>query len=436
MASLRSRFSKAISTGLSHAWNAFTSQNLASEPPSTGGGGVWYGGRQDRYRSVTSFNGERTIVASIYNRLAIDAASINILQVRVNDAGQFIDTIDSGLNNCLTVEANIDQGARHFRQDMVSTMFRKGCVAIVPVDTTINPSTASFDIKSMRAGEIIEWRSYHVKVRLYNERKGILEDIWLEKKFVAIAENPFYEVMNEPNSTLARLICKLALLDTIDKQSGSGKLDLIVQLPYVVKGEALRQRAEQRKADVEFQLANSQYGIAYIDGTEKITQLNRPAENNLLKQVEYLTAMLYNQLGLTVEVMNGTADEAAMLNYYARTIDPIVSAIVEAMARTFLTKTARSQKQTIMSFHDPFKFVPLSQIAEIADKFTRSNVATPNDIRPKIGLKPSKDPVASTLGNPNMPNDKQLTAGPKQAIEARPKQLQLTGSGGSNQNGA
>jgi hypothetical protein len=361
---------------------------------------------------------------------------MEILQVRLNDDGQFVDIVDSGLNNCLTVEANIDQGGRHFRQDIISTMFRKGCVAIVPVDTTVNPSLGSFDIKTMRVGEIIEWRSYKVRVRVYNERSGIQEDIWLDKKFVAIAENPFYEVMNEPNSTLRRLIEKLALLDAIDKQSGSGKLDLIIQLPYVVKGEVLRERAAQRKTDIEFQLANSQYGIAYIDGTEKVTQLNRPTENNLLKQVEYLTAMLYNQLGLTVEVMNGTADEAAMLNYYARTIDPIVAAPVEAMRRTFLSKTARTQKQTMMAFHDPFKFVPLSQIAEIADKFTRSNVAVPNDIRPKIGLKPLKDPLANTLGNPNMPSDKQLTSGPQKAVEARPKQLQLTGSGGTSQNGA
>jgi hypothetical protein len=436
MASLRSRFSRAISSGLSHAWNAFTSQNLTSEPPTSMGGGVWYGGRQDRFRSTSSFGGERSIIASIYNRLSIDAASLAILHVRLNDDGQFVDIIDSGLNQCLTIEANLDQAARHFRQDIISTMFRKGTVAIVPVDTTVNPSTASFDIKTMRVGEVLEWRSQHVRVRVYNERTGLQEDIWLEKKFVAIAENPFYEVMNEPNSTLRRLIEKLCLLDAIDKQSGSGKLDLIIQLPYVVKGEAMRTRAEQRKADVEYQLQNSQYGIAYIDGTEKITQLNRPAENNLLKQVEYLTNMLYSQLGLTPEVMNGTADEAAMLNYYARTIDPIVSAPVEAMLRTFLTKTARSQKQSIMAFHDPFKFVPLGQIAEIADKFTRSNVATPNDIRPKIGLRPSKDPVANTLGNPNMPNDKQLTSGPQPAIGAPPKQLQLTGSGGSNQNGA
>jgi hypothetical protein len=307
-------------------------------------------------------------------------------------------------------------------------MFREGIVAIVPVDTTVNPATASFDIKTMRAGRIVKWFPYHVRVSIYNEAKGIQEEVTLEKKFVAIAENPLYDVMNEPNSTLRRLVCKLEILDAIDKQSGSGKLDLIIQLPYVVKSEALRTRAEQRKTDVEAQLANSQYGIAYIDGTEKVTQLNRPAENNLLKQVEYLTGMLYNQLGLTVEVMNGTADEATMLNYYARTVDPIVTAPVEAMRRTFLTKTARTQNQSVMYLHDPFKFVPLSQVAEITDKLMRNAVVVANEIRPKLGFKPSTDPQANKLGNPNMPVDKQGSPGPQQ--------LQNTGSGGNIQNGA
>lgn len=414
---------------LAHAWNVFTRGNEYTTEPPASTGYASFGFRPDRTRTSTSIFGERSIVASIYTRLAMDAAGLDMLHVRLNEDGQYIETIQSGLNNCLTVEANVDQAARHFRQDVISTMLREGCAAIVPVDTTVNPSLASFDIKTMRVGRIIEWRPYHVKVRAYDERKGIPQDVWVEKKYTAIVENPLYDVMNEPNSTLSRLVTKLALLDAIDKQSGSGKLDLIIQLPYVVKSEALRTRAEQRKADVEYQLANSQYGIAYIDGTEKVTQLNRPAENNLLKQVEYLTGLLYNQLGLTEEVMNGTADEAAMLNYYARTIDPIVAAPVEAMRRTFLTKTARSQNQTIMAFHDPFKFVPLSQLAEIVDKLMRNAVVVANDIRPKIGLKPSKDPMANKLGNPNMPNDKQ---GPP----SDPKQLQLTGQGGRIQNGA
>jgi hypothetical protein len=419
---MASRFVRA----LSHAWNAFKTPEAFTEPPYVGSGAVWYGGRQDRTRSVTS--SERSIIASIYTRLAIDAAAMDILHVRLNDEGQYIDTIYSGLNQCLNVEANLDQAARHFRQDIFSTMFREGVAAIVPVDTTLNPNVGSFDIKTMRVGKVTAWYPKDVRVSLYNETKGRCEEITLAKQFVAIVENPLYDVMNEPNSTLRRLVDKLSILDAIDKQAGSGKLDLIIQLPYVVKSEALQKRAEQRRTDIEFQMANSQYGIAYIDGSEKVTQLNRPAENNLLKQVEYLMGMLYNQLGLTVEVMNGTADEAAMLNYNARTIDPLVTAVVEAMRRSFLTKTARSQKQTLLQFHDPFKYVPLSMIAEIADKLMRNNVTVPNDIRPKLGLKPSKDPVANKLGNPNMPSDKQ--------VPSEPKQLQPTGSGGNIQNGS
>lgn len=428
MASLLSR--------LAHAWNVFARPNATEDPPVVSGG-VWYGGRQERPRSYGRGNNERTIIASIYTRMAIDSASLDIYHVRLNDDKQYIETVDSGLNNCLTVEANLDQAARHFRQDIFSVMFAEGVVAIVPIDTTVNPSLASFDIKTMRVGRVVAWFPEHVRVSVYNVRTGRQEEVTLEKKFVAIAENPLYDVMNEPNSTLRRIIDKLNLLDTIDKQSGSGKLDLIIQLPYVVKSESMRNRAEQRRQEIEYQMANSQYGIAYIDGTEKVTQLNRAVENNLLKQVEYLMEMLYSQLGLTSEIMNGTADEATMLNYYARSIDPIVSAVVEAMKRTFLTKTARSQNQSIVYFHDPFKFVPLSQIAEIADKLMRNNVTVPNDIRPKLGFKPLKDPVANQLGNPNMPNDKQLNAGPAPQIGSRPKQLQLTaGQGGNSQNGA
>lgn len=352
-----------------------------------------------------------------------------MLHVRTDDDGVFLEVIKSGLNNCLTVEANMDQPARMFRQDIISSMFRDGVAAIVPVDTTLNPVTSSFDIKTMRVGRVVEWRAKHVKVSLYNEIKARREEIWLEKSIVGIVENPLYDVMNEHNSTLRRLVEKLTLLDTIDKQSGSGKLDIIVQLPFVVKGEVMSKRAEQRRIDVENQMANSKYGIAYMDGSEKITQLNRPAENNLLAQVEYLMAMLYNQLGLTVEVMNGTADEAAMLNYYHRTIDPVVTAVIQAMNVKFLTKTARTQNQTIMYFNDPFKFVPMAQLAEIVDKLMRNGVVIANEIRPKIGFKPSKDPKANVLGNPNMPAD-------KQQVPTEPKQLQPAGAGGSNQNGA
>jgi hypothetical protein len=331
-------------------------------------------------------------------------AGIDIRHVRLDDDGRYQDNIDSGLNQCLTLEANIDQAARHFRQDMVLTLLDKGTIAVVPVDTSVDPATSgAFDIKTLRVGEIVGWYPKHVRVRLYNEAKGFQEEIILEKKFVAIVENPLYTVMNEPSSTLQRLIRKLNLLDVVDEQSSSGKLDMIIQLPYQVKSEARRQQAEQRRKDIEFQLKGSQYGIAYTDGTEKITQLNRPSENNLLKQVEYLMNLLYSQLGVTPEIMNGTADEAAMINYFVRTVEPILAAIVEAMRRTFLTKTARSQKQWILYFRDPFKLVPVSQIAEIADKFTRNTIASSNDIRVAIGWKPSKDPEADKLKNANMP---------------------------------
>lgn len=389
-----------IGSRLKHAWNAFTNLNFAAQVRTYDA--TSYGGRPDRVR----FNGfnERSIISSIYTRLGIDSASIDIRHVRLDDDNRYLDDISSGLNDCLTFEANIDQGARAFRQDVYMTLFDKGVAAVVPVDTTVNPGTSGgFDIKSLRVGEVVAWHPRHVRVSLYNDQKGRREELTLEKKYVAIIENPLYSVMNEPNSTLQRLIHKLNLLDIVDQQSSSGKLDLIIQLPYVIKSEARREQAQQRRTDVENQLKGSQYGIAYTDGTEKVTQLNRPAENNLLKQIELLTEMLYSQLGLTTDVMNGTADEAAMLNYMNRTIEPIVASFVEAMRRAFLTKTARSQKQSVQFFRDPFKLVPITEVAEIADKFTRNKIASPNDIRVAIGWKPSKDPDADKLQNANMP---------------------------------
>lgn len=387
---------------LYHAWNAFLNID-EQEALRSYGEGIAYGTRPDRTRlNVTN---ERSIISSIYTRLSIDVAAVDIRHVRLDDDGRYLEDIKSGLNECLTVEANIDQAARELRQDIVMTLFDKGVAAVVPVDTTINPMmSGGFDIKTLRVGEIVEWRPRHVKVSLYNQDKGRREELLLEKRFVAIVTNPLFAVMNEPNSTLQRLIRKLNLLDTVDEQASSGKLDLIIQLPYVIKSEARRTQAEQRRQDIEFQLKGSKYGIAYTDGTEKITQLNRPAENNLLKQVEMLIEMLYVQLGLTKEVMNGTADEKAMLNYNNRTVEPILTAIVEAMRRTFLTKTARSQNQDIKFFTDPFKLVPVVDLAEIADKFTRNEILAANEIRQFLGIKPSNDPKADQLRNSNMPD--------------------------------
>lgn len=408
---------------LKHAWNAFTNQG---DPLSDLGYSSSYGARPDRTRLRLS--NERSIISSIYQRLAIDVAQNDVRHVRLDEQDRYINDEDSNLNYCLTVEANVDQGARAFRQDIAMTLFDKGCIAIVPVDTTLNPSiTGAFDIQTMRVATIVQWFPRHVRVSLFNEEKGTHQEIVLEKKFVAIVENPLYSVMNEPNSTLQRLIRKLNLLDTIDEQSGSGKLDLIIQLPYVIKSESRKLQAEQRRKDIEYQLKGSQYGIAYTDGTEKITQLNRPAENNLLAQVEYLTEMLYSQLGLTKEIMDGTASEAAMLNYNSRTIAPILDAIVEAMRRSFLTKTARSQKQSIMWFHDPFKLVPISQIAEIADKLIRNEVVSKNEMRGFIGLKPSKDKTADQLSNPNMPTKDKAIPG-ELVRQDSVKPLAITGS--------
>lgn len=390
---------------IKHAWNAFMNVGTDDRYFDYGAGGVTYGGsRPDRPRF--SVSNERSIISSIYTRLSIDISSVQIRHVRLDEDGRYKEDINSGLNQCLTLEANIDQGARQFRQNIAMTLFDEGVAAIVPVDTTLDPSkSGGYDIKTLRVGKVISWMPNHVRVRLYNDRNGLHEEVTLEKKFVAIVENPLYSVMNEPNSTLQRLIRKLNLLDAVDEQSGSGKLDLIIQLPYVIKSEARRQQAEQRRKDIEFQLKGSKYGIAYTDGTEKITQLNRPSENNLLGQIEYLTGMLYDQLGLTEAVMKGTADEKSMLNYNNRTIEPIVDAIVEAMRRTFLTATARSQRQSVEYFRNPFKLIPIENIAEIGDKFTRNEILTSNELRQVIGFKPSEDPKADELRNANMPQE-------------------------------
>jgi hypothetical protein len=387
---------------LMHAWNAFKNNNLMSDW-GPGIGNASYGpGRMDRTR--LTIGNEQSIIASIVNRIGIDAAAIDMRHVRLDSDGRYTDDVDSGLQNCLTLQANVDQGARAFRQDAVMTLLDLGTIAMVPVDTTENPSiTGAFDIKTLRVGRIVAWYPYHVRVSLYNETKSRRQEITLEKKFVAIVENPLYSVMNEPISTLRRLIRKLNMLDAVDEQSSSGKLDLIIQLPYVVKSEARRAQAEQRAKDIEFQLKGSKYGIAYTDGSEKITQLNRPAENNLLEQITYLTSMLYSQLGLTETVMNGTADEPTMLNYYARTIDPILAAMTESMRAAFLTKTGRSQGQSVLYFRDPFKLVPLEKMGVVVDKFSRNKIMTANELRQAMGIKPSKDPSADQLANANMP---------------------------------
>ena len=383
---------------LKSAWNAFFSRDPTDNFRDVG---ISYSYRPDRPRFTRG--NERSIITSVYNRIALDVSAISIQHVRLDKNGRFSEVIDSGLNECLTLEANIDQTGRAFIQDVVMSMFDEGCVAIVPVDTTDNPEiTGSYDINSLRTGKILNWYPRHVKVRVYNDRTGQKEDILISKEAVAIVENPLYAVINEPNSTLQRLIRKLNLLDAVDEQSSSGKLDLIIQLPYLIKTDARRQQAEQRRKDIESQLSGSKYGIAYTDGTERITQLNRPIENNLMKQIEYLTSMLYSQLGITQSVMDGSADEKTMLNYTNRSIEPVVSAIVDAMKRTFLTKTARSQRQSIMFFNDPFKLVPVSDLAEIADKFTRNEIMSSNEIRQIIGMKPSDDPKADELRNSNI----------------------------------
>jgi portal protein len=410
-----------------HAWNAFDDEDRTVSLRNGGlEAGSWSSRRPDRPQ--IRMTNERSIVSSILNRMAVDAAGVPIRHVRLDDEGRYQEDIDSGLNNCLTVEANTDQGATHFRQDVMWTLFDKGCAAIVAVDTTINPAlSAAFDVKTLRVGEIVAWYPQHVQVMLYNEKRGLRQQVTLPKADVAIVENPFYAVMNEPSSTLQRLIRKLNMLDNVDEESSSGRLDIIIQLPYVVKSESRRTAAEQRRKEIEHQLRGSQYGIAWLDGTEKVTQLNRPAENNLLKQIEMLTSQLYTQLGLTPEIVNGTAGGDVMLNYVNRTVGPLVTAVVEAMHRTFLSRTARAQGQAVMNFYNLFKFVPLTELAEIADKFTRNEIVTGNEFRGFLGIKPSKEPKADQLRNPNMPDP---TAAPSE-----PNQLQPTGTGGGSQNG-
>lgn len=381
-------------------WNAFTNRDPTTNY-SYSSMGSSYSYRPDRPRFTRG--NERSIITSIYNRIALDVAAIDIRHARLDNSGRYKEDINSGLNNCLTLDANIDQTGRAFIQDIVMSMCDEGSVAIVPVDTTDDPTmTNSYDIESMRTGRITQWMPRHVKVEVYNDRTGRKEDLILPKERVSIIENPFYAVMNEPSSTLQRLKRKLNLLDVVDEQASSGKLDLIIQLPYVIKSQARRDQAESRRKDIENQLSGSRYGIAYTDGTERITQLNRPVENNLLKQIEYLTNLLYSQLSINQTIMDGTADEKTMLNYNNRTIEPIVSAIVDEMKRKFLTKTARTQGQSILYFQDPFKLVPVADIAEIADKLTRNEIATSNEIRQTIGWKPSSDPNADVLRNKNL----------------------------------
>lgn len=400
-----------FSDRLYHAWNAFLNKDPTSYYRTVGAG---YSYRPDRPR--LSQGNERSIVTSIFNRIALDVASLTFQHVRLDDEGRFLEVIDSGLNECLTVEANIDQSAQAFIQDVVLSMLDEGCVAIVPIDTTIDPTkSGAFDINSMRVAEILEWYPRHVRVRVYNDQTGYKEDKIVPKSMVAIIENPLYAVVNERNSTMQRLIRKLNLLDVIDEQSGSGKLDLIIQLPYTIKTDARRQQAEQRRKDIEQQLSGSKYGIAYTDGTEHITQLNRAVENNLMSQIEYLTSMVYAQLGMTTGVLDGSANESTMTNYYTRTVEVIASVIVDEMIRTFLTKTARSQKQSIMFFRDPFRLIPMSEFAEIADKLTRNEIATSNEVRQEIGWKPSKDPAADELRNKNLNPADQSPAAPTEA---------------------
>ena len=387
-----------LGSRLKSAWNAFMSR--APTVPYTSIG-TSYSYRPDRVRFTRG--NDRSIITSVYNRIAMDVSAVDIKHCRLDENDRYEEDMDSSLNLCFNLEANIDQTGRAFFQDVVMSMLDEGCVAIVPTDTTADPNkTDSYDILSIRVGKVLDWYPAHVKVRVYNERTGNKEDIIVPKKTVAIIENPLYAVINEPNSTMQRLVRKLALMDVTDEQTASGKLDLIIQLPYVIKTEARRQQAEQRRKDIEMQLAGSKYGIAYTDGTEHITQLNRSLENNLMKQVEYLTNLLFSQLGMTQTILDGTADDKTMLNYYNRTIEPILSAITCEMERKFLSKTARTQKQAIKFFRDPFRLVPVNDIAEIADKFTRNEIMTSNEIRQKIGMKPSDDPKADMLVNSNL----------------------------------
>lgn len=396
---------------LKHAWNSFSTDDRATAQvfsPVPEGAVSSSSPDRPRFRIFS----ERTIISSIYTRLAIDVSSVKMEHVRVDKYEEYLETIDSGLNECLTVAGNLDQSGSHIRRDMALTLFSEGVMVVLPVNTTIDPrSSGNWDIKDMRIGTVLQWKPEWVQVRAYNQKTGQREDIWVPKSIVAIVENPFYSVMNEPNSTLQRLVQKLSLMDNIDEISSRGKLDIIIQLPYVVKSESRQLQAEKRRKDIEEQLTGSTYGIAYADGTEKITQLNRSVENNLLEQVQYLKGELFNELGLTAEVMNGTADDVAMLNYMNRTIEPVLDAIVEGMAMKFLTKTARTQGQRICYYQTPLKMIPISQLSGIADVLSRNQIATPNELRPAIGLKPSPEPQAKQLINSNMPLDKQVSSG-------------------------
>lgn len=388
----------ALMDRLKHAWNTFKNKD-----PTQGNWNIGpsYGYRPDRMRYTRG--NERSIVTAVYNRIAMDVAAVNLKHIRLDENDRYKETIDSGLNNCLSVEANLDQTGRAFIQDLVASMLDEGCVAAVPTDADDEPEdSGNFKVYTLRTGKILEWYPRHVKVEVYNEQEGQRQQIIIPKSTVPLIENPMYSVMNEPNSIYQRLVRKLTLLDVVDEQTSSGKLDLIIQLPYIIKTEARREQAEKRRRDIEKQLSEGKYGIAYTDGTERITQLNRPVENNLMKQIEYLTSMFFSQLGITQSILDGTADEKTMLNYYNRTIEPILSAIADEMKRKFLTPTARSQKQTIAYFRDPFKLVPVNDIAEIADKFTRNEIMTSNEIRQVIGMKPSSDPNADVLRNKNL----------------------------------
>jgi hypothetical protein len=390
---------ESLGSRLQHAWNAFFNRDPTRQFSQDIG--MTYSSRPDRFR--LRYGNEKSIIASIYNQIATDVSAVSIQHVKLDKNDRYVEKVLSGLNNCLSLEANIDQSGKAFIQDVVLSMFDEGVVGIVPVDTTLNPTASgTWDILSMRTAKIIDWAPKHVRVRVYNDRVGKTEEIVLPKDTVAIIENPFYAVMNESNSTLKRLVEKLNLLDAIDQQSGAGKLDIIIQLPYIVKSPLRQQQAEDRRKAIEMQLTGSKYGIAYIDGTEHVTQLNRPVDNNLMVQIEYLTSMLYSQLGLTKAIFDGTADEATMLNYYNRTVEPILSAITDSMKRTFLTKTARTQGQSIMYFRDPFKLVPLINLADIADKFTRNEILSSNEMRAIVGYKPSSDPAADELRNKNL----------------------------------
>lgn len=388
----------ALMDRLKHAWNIFKNKDPTQVNWNIGPS---YGYRPDRMRYTRG--NERSIVTAVYNRIAMDVAAVNLKHIRLDENDRYKETIDSGLNNCLSIEANLDQTGRAFIQDLVASMLDEGCVAAVPTDADDEPEdSGNFKVYTLRTGKILEWYPRHVKVEVYNEQEGQRQQIIIPKSTVPLIENPMYSVMNEPNSIYQRLVRKLTLLDVVDEQTSSGKLDLVIQLPYIIKTEARRVQAEKRRRDIEKQLSEGKYGIAYTDGTERITQLNRPVENNLMKQIEYLTSMFFSQLGITQSILDGTADEKTMLNYYNRTIEPILSAIADEIKRKFLTPTARSQKQTIAYFRDPFKLVPVNDIAEIADKFTRNEIMTSNEIRQVIGMKPSSDPNADVLRNKNL----------------------------------